>query len=148
MRPGESMAKTTGGVMPAWTARWNKAVNNRLFTRVAPYVPPYAVVIHQGRRSGVEYRTPVLGFRSGDTILVALPYGDRGDWVRNLATAGEGVVLQAGRRFRVTQIVLADRGSPTVARLPRILRLAARTPTILLARVNSAPDQLPPTSRG
>ena len=99
--------------MPAWTARCNKAVNNRLFSLIAPYVPPYALVIHRGRRSGVEYRTPALGFRSGDTILISLPYGERSDWV-----------------------------------LPRPLRLAARTPPkVLLARINSSPDQQPPTIR-
>lgn len=134
--------------MPAWTGRWNKRVNNRLFSRIAPFVPPYALVIHRGRRSGAEYRTPVLGFRWGDAILVALPYGERSDWVRNLLAAGEGVVRQAGKRFPVTEIVVVDRRSTMVAKLPRILRLAARTPKVLVARINSTLNQQIPTSFG
>ena len=128
--------------MPAWTARWNRGVNNRLFSRIAPFVPPYALVIHRGRRSGAEYRTPVLGFRWGDAILVALPYGEGSDWVRNLLAAGEGVVLHAGRRFPVSQIVVVDRRSRTVADLPRVLRLAARTPVVLVARINATRNQV------
>jgi deazaflavin-dependent oxidoreductase (nitroreductase family) len=142
------MARTTGRVMPAWAARWNKALNNRLFSRIAPFIPPYALVIHQGRRSGDEYRTPVLGFRAGDTILVALPYGERSDWVLNLMAAGQGVVLHAGKRFSITQILVVDRRSTTVATLPRVLRLAARTPKVLVARINSQAPQTSVTSRG
>jgi deazaflavin-dependent oxidoreductase (nitroreductase family) len=134
--------------MPEWAPRWNKAVNNRVFSLIAPHIPPYALVIHRGRRSGAEYRTPVLAFRSGATILMALPYGERSDWVRNLLAADEGLVLRAGKRLPITRIAVVDRDSESVSRLPRGLRLAARTPKLLVARVTPRPSQHPASSPG
>lgn len=44
-------------------ARFNKAVNNPVQGLYAWIVPPWAVILHRGRRSGRAYRTPVLAFR-------------------------------------------------------------------------------------
>jgi deazaflavin-dependent oxidoreductase (nitroreductase family) len=79
-------------------ARFNKTINNRIQGVYAWLVPPWAVLLHRGRRSGRQYRTPVLAFRHGDTLVIALLYGDQSDWLRNLA-AGPGWIVRYGHTF-------------------------------------------------
>jgi deazaflavin-dependent oxidoreductase (nitroreductase family) len=59
-------------------------------------LPGFGVVIHRGRRSGREYRTPVNVFRTPDGYVVALTYGV-GDWARNVLAA-DGCDLEIRRR--------------------------------------------------
>ena len=77
-------------------ARFNKVVTNRVQGVYAWLLPPWAVILHRGRRTGRAYRTPVLAFRHGDTIVVALLYGTESDWLRNIR-AGQGSVVRLGR---------------------------------------------------
>ena len=88
-------------------ARFNKAINNRVQGVYAWILPPWAVILHRGRRSGRAYRTPVLAFRRGRTLIVALLYGEESDWLRNLR-AGGGRVVRAGRTYELV-------GAPRVA---------------------------------
>ena len=62
-----------------------------------------ALVQHVGRRSGRTYVTPVTAHRSGDTIIVPLPYGTQVDWLRNVQAAGSGVVKLENRSFVVDE---------------------------------------------
>ena len=57
-------------------ARFNKTINNRLQGSYAWLTPPWAVILHRGRRSGRAYRTPVLAFRQDGTLIIALLYGE------------------------------------------------------------------------
>src|SRR5436309_16033281 len=82
-------------------ARFNSTINNRLQGVYAWLVPPWAVILHRGRRSGRSYRTPVLAFRRGQTLIIALLYGEESDWLRNLR-AGAGQVVRGGRAFALT----------------------------------------------
>lgn len=81
-------------------ARFNKRVTNRIQGLYAWLVPPWAVILHRGRRSGRQYRTPLFAFRRGRTLVIALLYGEESDWLRNLR-AGGGRVIRAGRTFIV-----------------------------------------------
>lgn len=70
-----------------WMRGFNKRVTNRLTLRFAgKHV--YAVIHHQGRKSGKAYQTPVLAMPSGDDFIMPLPYGQHVDWYRNLLAAG------------------------------------------------------------
>ena len=73
-----------------------------------------ALLHHVGRRSGKAFVTPLTAHRSEDTIIVPLPYGTEVDWLRNLQTAGEGVVKLEGRSFTVDEpeVVPVDRVMP------------------------------------
>jgi deazaflavin-dependent oxidoreductase (nitroreductase family) len=77
-------------------ARFNR-LPNRLVRTFAGRLPPLAIVVHRGRRSGRSYRTPVVAFRTGDGYVVSLPYGPDRDWVRNVLAAG-ACTLERGRR--------------------------------------------------
>lgn len=46
------------------------------------------VVHHRGRTTGAAYATPVDIIPAGDGFLIALPYGTRAQWVRNVLAAG------------------------------------------------------------
>ena len=81
-------------------ARFNKRVTNRIQGLYAWLVPPWAVIVHRGRRSGRQYRTPLFAFRRGRTLVIALLYGEESEWLRNLRKAG-GHVIRAGRTFAV-----------------------------------------------
>jgi deazaflavin-dependent oxidoreductase (nitroreductase family) len=81
-------------------ARFNKRVTNRIQGVYAWLVPPWAVILHRGRRSGRPYRTPLFAFRRGRTLVIALLYGEESEWLRNLQ-AGGGQVVRKGRTFAV-----------------------------------------------
>jgi deazaflavin-dependent oxidoreductase (nitroreductase family) len=68
-------------------ARINRAATNRVLGPLARVLPGFGVLIHRGRRSGRQYRTPVNAFRTADGYVVALTYGV-GDWARNVLAAG------------------------------------------------------------
>jgi deazaflavin-dependent oxidoreductase (nitroreductase family) len=83
--------------IPRFVARMNRVGLNRLTRQVAPRLPGLGVVVHRGRRSGREYRTPVNVFRTSDGLRIALTYGADSDWVKNVLAAG-GCQVQTGGR--------------------------------------------------
>lgn len=82
--------------LPRALARFNKVATNRVMGLWAAYLPPWALVVHAGRRSGRSYRTVVFAFVRHETVVVALTYGET-DWLRNVLAAGGGRILRRGR---------------------------------------------------
>ncbi|GAA2157068.1 nitroreductase family deazaflavin-dependent oxidoreductase [Actinomadura napierensis] len=122
-------------LMPRRLRRINKAFTNRVQGVYAPYLPPLAVIVHKGRTSGREYRTPVTAFRSGDRIIIGLPYGTDTDWVRNLLAEEHGGVERLGRVRRISNprvLSAADTGD-----LPAPARYAARRMDLLVADLDA-----------
>jgi deazaflavin-dependent oxidoreductase (nitroreductase family) len=117
----------------------NRAVTNRITGLFAGHVPGFGVILHQGRRSGRQYRTPVNVFREPGGYLVALTYGTDSDWVKNVV-ARNGCVLEVrGRRVPLVgpRIVHDEsrRGVPPIVRT--ILGLLGVTDFLhLTAQVN------------
>ena len=105
-------------LMPSWLPKLNERVVNPVQRLWAPWLPPWALIVHTGRRSGAERRTPVLAFGGDDALAVILFYGARTHWVRNLEAAGGGEVVRAGRRRAITgtRVVRAPDGLPAAAR--------------------------------
>jgi deazaflavin-dependent oxidoreductase (nitroreductase family) len=85
--------------IPRSVVGFNKAINNRVQGLYAWVLPPWAVILHRGRRSGRAYRTPLLAFRRGDDLAIALLYGEESDWLRNLRANGGGRIVRGGRTF-------------------------------------------------
>lgn len=73
--------------MPAAVTRFNKRVVNPLLVRLAG-IGPFVEVEHVGRKSGRTFRTPIMAFRDGETVTIALTYGPDVDWLRNIRAAG------------------------------------------------------------
>jgi len=100
-----------------------------------------SVVRHRGRATGTAYETPVGVVEDGDTFLVALPYGERAQWLRNVLTAGSATLVHEGATYRVDrpelvpmatvahQFTAGDQGAFRWLRVETCLRLhnAGRT---------------------
>ena len=96
-------------LLPRWLAEANRAGLNRVAKYAVPWLPPFALVVHRGRTSGRRYETPIMVFRHGREVLVALTYGgDHTDWVKNVVAAGGCELRLGGRRYSL--------GSPRVYR--------------------------------
>lgn len=106
--------------LPRAIARFNRVVTNRISTPLAPHLPGFAVVVHEGRVSGKLYRTPVNCWVDDRTAIVALTYGSRTDWLKNLTAAGGGVVEHRGKTHRVGIPKLI--GPEGMSRMPAIAR--------------------------
>jgi deazaflavin-dependent oxidoreductase (nitroreductase family) len=119
-------------LMPSWLPGLNKRVFNPVVRLWAPWIPPQAVIVHRGRRSGTEYRTPVLAWRSGSTLFVVLFYGERVQWVRNVVAAGGGEVIRRGKRERFANARIVRDGS---AALPPGARSLGRRLPVLVAEL-------------
>ena len=60
-----------------------------------------SVVRHVGRRSGRTYETPVIAARHEDRFLIALPYGERTDWLKNVLGKGSAAIVTSGHTYEV-----------------------------------------------
>jgi deazaflavin-dependent oxidoreductase (nitroreductase family) len=120
-------------------ARFNRRVPNRAIGLIAGRrLSPVAFMIHQGRRSGRRYRTPVMPLRLRDGFLVSLPYGPERDWVRNVMAAGRCAIQRGGRRYELTDPRLLD-AVGAAPLLPAALRPALRAaPGIRFVRLSTA----------
>lgn len=77
--------------------RVNRKLMNPRQLRTAGSPGAYAGVVHHvGRHTGREYATPVVPYPTGDGFVVALPYGTRPDWVRNVLAAGTARIDHEG----------------------------------------------------
>jgi len=87
---------------PRWLARFNLHVTNRLLSPLANHLQGMGVIVHIGRRTHRRYRTPVLIFRRGNHLIVALTYGRESQWVQNVL-ANDGCELE--NRGRLVRLV-------------------------------------------
>lgn len=60
-----------------------------------------SVVRHVGRKSGRAYATPVDAVPTEDGFVIALPYGSRSHWVRNVLAEGTATIVDDGRTYSV-----------------------------------------------
>ncbi len=49
------------------------------------------------------YETPVVAVEYDDSLLIALPYGERTDWLKNVLASGSAAVVTNGRIYDVDQ---------------------------------------------
>ena len=74
------------------------------------WFPLFGVIVHRGRRSGREYRTPVVMLPYQGGIVIPLTFGDDAGWFQNVVVAGECAVRWRGgeRRLQTAPVVDAD----------------------------------------
>ena len=89
--------------LPRFIARVNRRVTNRLLGGLASRLPWFGVVVHTGRRSRRQYRTPVNVFRRGDRYIIALTYGSDADWVRNVLAEGGCTLETRGHMLHLSR---------------------------------------------
>lgn len=91
---------------PKVMARFNRRYLNPVMRHLALRLPPFAIVRHTGRKSEHVYETPVIAFRSGNRLVIALTYGRDVDWVHNVVAAGGATVRSRGRDLAVVAPVI------------------------------------------
>ena len=104
-------------------ARFNRIVTNRISGPLATRLPTMAVIVHRGRVSGDEYRTPVNCWIDEKSAIVALTYGRGTDWLKNLTAAGGGIVESRATTYQV--------GAPTIIQSEGMNRMPALVRRIL-----------------
>jgi deazaflavin-dependent oxidoreductase (nitroreductase family) len=110
--------------LPRRVAHFNRHVTNRVLSPLAYWLPHFGIIVHRGRKSGREYRTPVNLFRRPGGFIVALTYGPESDWVHNVLAAGGATLLTQGRRVRLANPRLIH--DETHRAVPPILRVVGR----------------------
>jgi deazaflavin-dependent oxidoreductase (nitroreductase family) len=104
----------------------------------------FNLVVHRGRRSGREYRTPVMAFPGDDVYVIPLAFGSERDWVRNVIAAGGCTLMRRGRAIALTSpsVVELRVGLPLLPRVGTpVLRLLGVTEFLQLQR-DATPGQL------
>jgi deazaflavin-dependent oxidoreductase (nitroreductase family) len=73
-------------------------------------LPLYGVIHHVGRRSGKQFRTPVVVRPISGGFIVPMPWGEKTDWFRNVSAAGGCIVRWKGRRYEMVdpQVIPAE----------------------------------------
>jgi deazaflavin-dependent oxidoreductase (nitroreductase family) len=107
--------------------RMNRSVSNPRVMRTAGTTQTETSVIeHVGRTSGRTYETPVDTIPTRTGLLIALPYGKRADWTRNVLAAGAATVVTQGERVAVdrpTIVAVSDVAGLIPRRTMRMLWL-------------------------
>jgi deazaflavin-dependent oxidoreductase (nitroreductase family) len=94
--------RNKGSVVVSAQRRFNRAVINPRALRTAGTPGSEAEVIrHTGRTSGRSYQTPVGAEPTDDGFVVALVYGPRSDWLKNVLASGTATVVHQGASFPV-----------------------------------------------
>ena len=106
---------------PRWLARFNLYATNRILGPLAGFVPGMAIVVHTGRTTHRQYRTPVMVFRREDDFLIALTYGRESQWVLNVLAQGGCELETTGRTLRLTRPRIVH--DPQRRKMPSFVRI-------------------------
>ena len=80
----------------------NKYVTNKVLRGFASRSRgPFAVIRHIGRRSGKPYETTLMVWHQGEGFVIALTYGPKVDWYRNVLAAGGGTLRWHGKVYTI-----------------------------------------------
>ena len=82
-----------------------------------------SVVRHVGRRSGRTYETPVIAVQHDDGFLIALPYGKRTDWLKNVLGKGSATIVTNGHTYEVDRLEVIPMAEATGYFRPREQRM-------------------------
>jgi deazaflavin-dependent oxidoreductase (nitroreductase family) len=113
--------------LPAFVKPYNSIVR-RFAGRIV-----YALLRHQGRKSGRVYETPVMAWPTSSGMLIPLAWGVESDWYRNLLAANACAVQIGGRWYRCAEPVRIQRDQ-AIALLPPAARIVVQLSPIPVAQ--------------
>jgi hypothetical protein len=88
---------------------FNKYIFNHFTRFIAKRgIGPFTLVIHEGRRSGRKYETPVLVTYQEDKLVIPLPYSDHVDWLQNILSQGGCELLRKKRMIHAEDPKIID----------------------------------------
>lgn len=106
--------------------RLNKRFTNPVMLRLAG-IGPIVDLEHVGRRTGTVRHTPLMAFRHGDVVTIALTYGPDVQWLANVRHAGGCRMRMRGEVLRLGAPRVLD-PAEAMARIPRPQRALLRWP--------------------
>jgi deazaflavin-dependent oxidoreductase (nitroreductase family) len=122
--------------------RFHRAVGNPLQMRSAGTPGTYASVIrHQGRTTGRSYETPVWAVPTEDGFVIAIVYGSRTDWLKNVLASGAAAIVHDGHIRAVGQPEIVPMDSVRAyfpAKIARTQRLVGVDRCLRVRRVRAA----------
>lgn len=112
--------------------------------RIGVPMGPMVLLTVRGRKSGQPRTTPVDLFEgSGRSFLVSTHRQESSNWVRNLRTAGEGVISRGHSRRSIAVVELAPDDAGKVLKDVLGRRLAMPLRGFVLRRTFSVPPDAP-----
>lgn len=126
---------------------FHRAVGNPRQMRSAGTPGTYASVIrHRGRTTGRAYETPVWAMPTEDGFVIALVYGSRTDWLKNVLASGAAAIVHEGYTYPVDRPEIVPMESvrryfpATIGRIDRLIRVdrCLRVRRIELANIHLA----------
>jgi len=98
-----------------------------------------SVISHVGRRSGRVYRTPVVAIAHDHDFLIALPYEERTDWLKNVLAKGSATLITGGKTYQVDRPEVIPMAEATTYFGPKEQRLHKRFHVGSALRLRRAP---------
>ncbi len=123
--------------LPERLARFNRHITNPVQRMWAGWMPTMAILEHVGRRSGAQYRTPLMVFSTDDGVAILLTYGPDRDWLKNITAAGGARLQRYGRTFPVSDprvMPKADAAQHVISRWRPIFEALPFESAVLLTR--------------
>ena len=111
--------------LPRFIAKANRKITNPITRRFAGRIPPFAIMIHTGRTSGRQFRTPIMAFPVEDGFAIALTYGRSTDWEKNVLAAGRCELIYRKQTLVLVNPRIVARTSSESA-FPGIVRTVLR----------------------
>lgn len=88
---------------------FNKYVTNKILIHIAGRdFGHFAILTHEGRKSGKKYRIPVIAEPLGNGFVIALTYGKNVDWYENIKAKGGGWLYWKHKDFTLTNPQFID----------------------------------------
>jgi len=129
--------------IPRAIARFNRYVTNPIARSMAGWAPGFAIIYHQGRRTGKTYNIPINTFKTDSGFMFALTYGSDTDWVRNVLATNRARIKYRSRMIKLVapQLVATGRGMAAMPALVRvILRLLNVTEFMEMKALGEEPE--------
>ena|SRR5215510_2368598 len=102
-----------------------------------------SVIRHVGRQSGRTYETPVVAARNDDSFFIALPYGQRTDWLRNFLAKGCATIITHGHTYEVDRPEVIPMAKATGYFRPREQRMHRQFHVDTALQVRQRPQDHP-----
>jgi hypothetical protein len=88
----------------------NKLVTNKILIHIAgTRFGHFAVLTHTGRKSGKQYRIPIIAEPVEDGFVIALTYGKKVDWAANVLAKGGCSLLWKNANYSLRSPEFIDR---------------------------------------
>ena len=122
---------------------FNKYVINKILIHIAGRnFGHFAILTHEGRKSGKLYRIPIIAEPLGDGFVIAMTYGKKVDWYGNVKAKGSCSLYWKHKDYVLVNPHFID-AATGLAAFPKRLRpvLGKRVEYFLLLDIQNPPGR-------